>query len=113
MLTLSRRFAFICAIGLLCVAGFRTPAVAYPQVHLVNKSEYQAAVTITYAACKTDHRIAGARASLLVKRGFCLLTSIRATIAGQGPVTPYTSSGTSFNNFVLEPTHTGFHIIRV
>lgn len=100
-------------IGLLCVVGFRAPALAYPQMHLVNKTEFQASVVVKYAACRSDHRIAGARASLLVKRGFCLITSISATIPGQGPVTPYTSSGTAYNNFVLEKAGTGFRIIRV
>ncbi len=112
MLAMIRQFAMMSIIALLCVVGFRTPALAYPRLHLVNTTEFQANVVVTYAACKGDHRVAGARASLLIKRGFCLITSISATIPGQGPVTPYTSSGTGYNNFKLEKSGNGFHIIR-
>jgi len=110
-LAITRQLAMMGVIGL-CVVGLGRPALAYPPVHLVNKTAFQAAVVVTYAACKTDHRVAGARVSLLIKRGFCLITSISATIPGQGPVTPYTSSGTAYNDFKLEKSGNGFHIIR-
>jgi hypothetical protein len=99
-----KRIAVIAA----CLAA--TGAYAYDRAVVTNMAPWPAAVTVKYAACKTDSFTVPAstkdklgRATAPTNRGACLITSISATVTGKKPypVTSYSSSGTSYSDFVI------------
>jgi hypothetical protein len=93
------------------LASFVTAsALAYPSATVFNNAPVPANVSVNYAACKSDSFTVPARnlvdgvgkATASSNRGGCLITSINATFVGKPwTVTRYTSTGTSFSQFLI------------
>jgi len=89
-------------------------AQAYDRATIENRTTFPASVTVKYAACKSDSfgvpagtvakdGITPGRATAPTSRGACLITSISGSLNGaKFPVTTYTSSGTSYSQFILQ-----------
>ena len=106
------------------VAAPLATAMAYPKAGIHNRAPFPGQVTITYAGCNSDVFRVGA--SRLDKqgvlheaisnhapsnRGVCLITRITVALEGTKlPVTAYTSSGTSYSNFIIAPTEGDFRV---
>ena len=82
------------------VAGYVSPAAAYPNPTIVNRTHHVVHGTIHYALCRADNFTVAAAAltTISVKRGACLITKITATVDGKVAV-PYTSLGTGKDRF--------------
>lgn len=98
-------------------------AFAYPRAEITNRAPFPARVIVRYAACRSDTFNVGAsrldkqgvlHAAVSVaptNRGACLITSITATLSGTSRgVTTYTSSGTSYSQFIIAPTANDFRV---
>jgi hypothetical protein len=93
---------------------FATSVLAYDRATIENRTTFPASVHVSYAACKSDSftvpagkiqkdGVAPGRATAPTRRGACLITSISAGLSGaKYPVTTYTSSGTSYSNFIIQ-----------
>ena len=104
--------------------GNSARAVDYPNAKIRNRTIYPATGTIKYASmfCKNDYF--SVPAGVLQKdgsikegyweassRGVCLITGIDAQLQGAGKgVTSYSSSGTSYGNFILQGTQTDYRV---
>ena len=100
------------------------PALACPLATIRNRTIFAATGTVRYIShlCKDDHF--SAPAGVLQpdgsikegfwqarKRGSCLIKRIDAQLKGAGRgVTSYTSSGTSYGNFIIQGTQTDFRV---
>ncbi len=105
-------------------AGASALAMAYPLAKIRNRTIFQATGTIRYASllCKDDRF--SVPPGVLQKdgsikeavwqarrRGACLITRIDAQLQGAGRgVTSYSSSGTSYGNFIIQGTQTDFRV---
>jgi hypothetical protein len=88
------------------------PTFFYPQVKVLNKTQFTATVKITYPGCKNDENIVIApKGTGLGKSGLsragCLVIKIEATFATNGgasviQITNYSSSGTGASDFIIE-----------
>jgi hypothetical protein len=98
------------------------PAVAYPLAKIRNRTIFPGTGIIRYSGCRADrfsvpagvvqedssHKEGFWQART---RGFCLITRIDVQLKGAGrPVTSYTSSGTSYSNFIIQNTQTDFRV---
>jgi hypothetical protein len=117
--------AAVMLVSLLTIVGPSANAsAAYPLATINNRAPYPATGVVHYASllCKNDRFSVPAaqvqadgsitpgvwRAS---KRGWCLIKRIDASLTGADRgVTSYTSSGTSYSNFILQPTQQDFRI---
>lgn len=98
------------------------PAHAYDRATIRNRSLHQAIIQVNYPGCKNDSFIVPAAtysngqliegvASAPTNRGGCLITWIAAVLIGsQNPVQRYESSGTSYSNFILQGSNSGYRI---
>lgn len=98
------------------------PVHAYDRATIRNRSLYPAIVQVNYPGCKNDSFIVPAAtysngqliegvASAPTNRGGCLITWIAAVLMGsQNPVQRYESSGTSYSNFILQGSNSGYRI---
>lgn len=84
---------------------------AYPPVSITNSTPFSAFGEVNYASflCSDDrYNVAGNGATWTASsRGVCLLTRITAIVrtpSGDIAATPYTSSGTSYSEFVIIQT---------
>jgi hypothetical protein len=89
-------------------------ALAYDRATIENRTTFPASVTIKYPGCRSDsfnvpagtvakNGITPGRATAPTSRGGCLISSISASLQGaKFPVTTYTSSGTSYSQFILQ-----------
>jgi hypothetical protein len=106
----------------LLVAPLAT-AHAYPNASIRNRAPFPGTAAITYASCRGDtFRIGASRLDSKgvlheavngpsARRGACLITRIAVTLDGATkPVTAYTSSGTSYSQFIVAPTATDFRV---
>ncbi len=103
---------FLIAIG-------ASVAQAYPLARVTNKTEFTATGEINYAACKNDRFTVAPGATWTAgSRGACLITWISGALSGKPktmgakakPVTRYTSSGTSYSNFIIQATGTDYRV---
>jgi hypothetical protein len=112
-------------VSLLATVGPSASAsAAYPLATINNRAPYPATGVVHYSSllCRNDRFSVPAgqlqpdgmitpgvwRAS---KPGWCLIKKIDATLDGADRgVTSYTSSGTSYSNFILQPTQNDFRI---
>lgn len=85
--------------------------MAYPLVHITNSTPYIAHGTVSYLSffCSNDnYEVAGNGGTWqATSRGVCLVTEVSAVLQtpnGNVPATPYTSSGTSYSQFVIVQT---------
>ena len=95
-------------------AIFSINAYAYDKATIENRTTFPASVRVNYAACKADsfnvpagtvqkNTVNPGRATAPTRRGACLITSISASLNGaKYGVTTYTSSGTSYSNFIIQ-----------
>ena len=97
---------------------------SYPNAKIQNKTIFPATGVVRYASafCKDDRF--SVPAGQLQKdgsikpgvweassRGVCLITGIEASLAGAGkPVVSYSSSGTSYSNFIIQATQADFRV---
>ena len=100
------------------------PAMAYPLAKIRNRTIFPATGTIRYAThfCRDDRFSVPAgvlQENGSIKEGFwqarrrgaCLITRIDAQLQGAGRgVTSYSSSGTSYGNFIIQGTQTDFRV---
>jgi len=111
------------AVGAACLAA--AGAHAYDRATVTNRAPWPAAVTVSYAgatsfSCRPDSFTVPAstkdstgRATSPTNRGGCLIKSVSATIPGKKyPVTSYTSSGTSYSDFVIWYTPDNKYVIN-
>src|SRR6185369_10654051 len=98
----------------------RAPALAYPLAKVRNRTIFPATGTVRYVShlCKDDWFYVPAgilqRDGTIKegfwqarKRGSCLIKRVEAQLRGAGRgVTSYTSSGTSYSNFIIQGTQT-------
>lgn len=94
--------------------------MAYPPVHIVNSTNYDADGTVHYASffCSNDNYHAPANKDWTAGgRGVCLVTEISAvmnTPNGRIQASPYTSSGTSYSQFaIVQTSPTTFAVTRL
>jgi hypothetical protein len=98
-------------------------AHAYPRATIHNRTLYPARVEVNYPGCsndkfnvpaatlKADGTLVEGVATAPTTRGGCLITWISATLTGApSGVTRYTSSGTSYSQFIIAPTQTEFRV---
>lgn len=100
------------AAAFACLAAMA--ASAYDKATIENRTTFPASVTVKYAACRSDSfsvpagtvgkdAVNPGRATAPTRRGGCLITSISASLSGaKHPVTTYTSSGTSYSQFIIQ-----------
>ncbi len=107
------------AIALPIVASISFNAHAYPNAKVTNRTEFTATGEINYAACKNDKfTVAPGQQWIGPNRGACLITWIRASLSGSpktpgaksGAVQQYSSSGTSYSNFIIQATDSGYRV---
>lgn len=107
------------AIGAAVIATISFSAHAYPNAMVTNKTEFTATGEINYASCKNDKFTVGPGQKWTgPNRGACLITWIRASLSGNpktpgakpGAVQQYSSSGTSYSNFILQATDSNYRI---
>ena len=108
--------------GALAIVFATTPTFAYDRATIENRTTYPASVTVKYAACRSDSfgvpagtigkdSINPGRATAPTKRGGCLITSISGNLAGaKSGVQTYTSSGTSYSQFILQGAEGNYRI---
>ena len=85
-------------------------ASAYDRVTITNRTEVNATGTTHFAACRSeDYSVAPGKTWTGGGRGLCLLTKITMKPAGK-PVTEYTSSGTSYSQFLITGTVLGHRV---
>lgn len=97
----------ILAAGVACLAASGAHALDSPTVW--NNAHYPAAVTVRYAACKSDTFTVPARniqgigkATASANRGQCLITSVEATLNGKDyKVAAYSSPGAQHSQFMI------------
>ena len=83
------------------------PENHYPYAHVENLSPYEIHVKVTYMSlfCSDDEvTIAPGQTWTATSRGVCLITQVSSTMnlpQGQIDCTPYTSSGTSYSQFMV------------
>ncbi len=103
-----KRIALKIVAAVACL--FAANAFAYPPATILNNAPVPANVSVYYAACKADSFTVPARnlqdgagkATAPTNRGGCLITSINANFVGKPwTVTMYSSSGTSFSQFLI------------
>jgi hypothetical protein len=91
--------------------------MGYPDVIVCNSTPYPAHGQVKYSACSTDDWKAPPNGCCVpIWRGLCLITQITATVdTPTGPVTaiPYTSSGTSYSQFIVISYGGGYMVTRV
>jgi hypothetical protein len=113
-------------IGFMLVAvpvlGASSPAFAYPNATIVNETHFAATGKVHYAACRPDnfsvpagHKLPNGgvtptQTTISARRGACLITKIEVTLAGAGPVAPYTTLGTAKSRFVIQRTKNGLEV---
>ncbi len=89
------------------------PASAYPKVRLTNLTQWNANGEVNYAACRND-RFTGLKPGDTwvpgPARGGCLITWIRVTLQGGPAVNQYSSSGTSYSEFFISPSGSGYQV---
>ena len=111
------------AILVLSAIGITSlPVHAYDRATIRNRSLYQATVEVNYPGCRNDKFVVPAAtytngqliegvATAPTRRGGCLISWISAQLQGsQAPVQRYESSGTSYSNFILQGTNSGYRI---
>lgn len=101
---------------------FAVNAFAYDRATVENRTTFPASVTVKYAACRSDSfnvpaatikkdGLTSGRATAPTNRGGCLITSISGSLSGaKHPVTTYTSSGTSYSQFILQGADGSYRI---
>jgi len=103
----------VAAIIFSLIASFNAYA-AYPVAKVTNKTAFPAKGEINYASglCKNDKfSVAPGKTWKAKSRGACLITWIKAHLTGtKKTVTKYTSSGTSYSNFIIQATPTDYRI---
>jgi hypothetical protein len=89
------------------------PALAYPKVRLTNLTKYVASGEVNYPGCRND-RFSGLQPGQTwipgPARGGCLITWISASLSGGPGVNRYTSSGTSYSEFFISPSGSGYQV---
>lgn len=83
--------------------------MAYPNVNLINSTNYIVEGEIAYASafCKNDSYTITPFTQTNLSRGVCLITGISAKVRtpdGDFVATPYESSGTSYSQFAVIQT---------
>lgn len=94
--------------------------MAYPDVHVKNSTPYKVIngkVNYASAFCSDDSFQIAPNGDWSNSRGVCLITQVYATVVFNGHdvrATPYSSSGTSYSEYVIFETSPGaFAITRV
>ncbi|MBC7673210.1 MAG: hypothetical protein H7247_12380 [Polaromonas sp.] len=112
------------AATLLIVAPVAT-RMSYPRATVTNYEGFPAVVEVNYRSCKKDNFTVPAAtrvdlawvpgtATASTNRGVCLISSITASLTGDtAKVTTYTSSGTSYSQFVIRRLFCGRAGLRV
>jgi hypothetical protein len=89
--------------------------MSYPDVSITNSTPYTIRGTVFYMACENDgFTDLHPGRSRSFSRGFCLITSIYATIeTPQGDVAaePYQSTGTSYSEFAVTVNREGKYVV--
>ena len=106
------------ALTLLMVTSKAAFGFGYDRVNVTNNTNYPISVDALYAGCNGDrwliqpHKSAEAPNS----RGFCLLTDLKANVdkgsSNWVAAEQYSSSGTSYSQFRVEPNGDGFKVVR-
>ena len=93
--------------------------MSYPLVSILDSTNYTATGTVSYLSlfCSNDDYTVGSLATWTAGgRGVCLVTEISAVVQtpnGNIQASPYTSSGTSYSQFVIIQTSpTSFEVTR-
>jgi|LakMenEpi03Aug12_release.lakeMendotaPanAssembly.Ray.scaffolds.fasta_scaffold314299_1 hypothetical protein len=107
------------SFGLILSAGH---AQAYARATIVNRALYPASVTINYPGCRNDTfmvpaasmqngKLVEGSATAPTYRGGCLISWISAQLSGSNAsVQNYTSSGTGYSNFIIQPSGSGYRV---
>ena len=99
-----------------CPTPLTTPAQGcfifdYPIVTIWNNTPYAAVGEILYLGCSSEQFAVapGATWASPVCRGLCLLSEIRGLACSTSyiPITPYTSTGTSYASFEIQENSNG------
>jgi hypothetical protein len=94
------------SLGLLVCGGtiYSGESQAYDKANVHNQTSSRAHVTVHYAACRHDSFTvdAGKSATPSAHRGGCLITKIEASLDDHEGVQAYTSSGTSYSQFIIK-----------
>lgn len=120
-----RQMAAVILGSVSAILGLSVSASAnYPRAKIHNRTLYPATGSVHYksATCSNDwFRVPPGRLQpdgsitpgfwQARKRGICLITRINVSLEGADRgVTAYTSSGTSYSNFIIQPTQTDFRV---
>jgi hypothetical protein len=113
-----RRLAAALALAHITTFGISAHA-AYPNAKVTNRTEFHATGEINYASCKNDKfSVAPGQTWTGPGRGVCLITWIRSSLSGNpktpgakaGAVQQYSSSGTSYSNFIIQATENNYRV---
>ena len=106
------------ALPLLTSTAIFSPKVnAYPLAKITNNTRSTATGRIEYLGgggifgCNPDnYSVAPGKQWTAKSRGGCLITKITSNLSNGKPVVTYTSTGTSYSNFLIQPTGSGYRV---
>jgi hypothetical protein len=78
--------------------------MGYSDAHVENSTKYAATGQVVYSVCSDDSFNISAGDSWSHSRGICLIKKVTAQLSVNGQfvsATPYTSSGTSYSQFII------------
>ncbi len=109
-----------CTIALPLFAStaiFSSSANAYPLAKVTNNTRFTATGRVEYLGgggifgCNPDsYSVAPGKTWTAQSRGACLIDKITANLSGGPSVVSYTSTGTSYSNFAIQPTGSGYRV---
>jgi hypothetical protein len=117
-----RRFVASMLLVTVPIIGYTAaPASAYDRATVYNRTNLSVSGTVYYAACRSDNfSVAGGavtatgitqtQVTMGTSRGACLITRISATVGGKAAEN-YTSSGTSYSQFLVVSSGSGYRVV--
>lgn len=89
----------------------------YPYAEVTNSTGHDVSGEVKYAGCTTDdYTVKPGKTWRATSRGLCLLTVVEANVHTPDGVVrakPYTSSGTSYSQFLVARMGDGYIVTRV
>src|SRR5437588_6419450 len=109
----NRSIAFTVSVLASIILLSAIPASAYPQVRLTNLTRWTASGEVNYPGCRNDKFTELKPGETWIpspNRGGCLITWIKVSLTGGPAITQYSSSGTSYSEFFISPSGSGYQV---